>query len=898
MSAITSLSKTSSAEVKLLLEMQGIIITKETNNDHFVITCPSCEKPEAFIYYNQGTRTIKCNRGNNCGTELELWHYIAEKQGIDSSNKLKMLQYINETLGYEFKQEQVNSYNAEREERNKEQKFLQDCNQIFFNTLHNSKDNKQVSLALEYLQQRGYTEEYIKQGGLGFLPDKNRLLSYLQQSPYSYSTTDVKNLTNKYFNAVLQLNDYQKQEEFKNRITFPWYDHKGNINGFSIRKASSQNSDPKYINSNELNRSELLFNLNNLKGKKDLVIVEGMLDVLTSNYFTTEEVKQKYHFIATGQNSLTEKQIQLLKHKGYSQVILLLDRDKAGEDFLKSTGKLRKADITLFIASIPEEYQVKDVDELITKHPKIDLQTILDSAKYAVVAEVEQIIKDHNEAKNDVDRDKAARICRELKPFLLMSERESYREVMQKKFGIRVEDQEETTKPKQNTSTTNSDNIKSEIEKLKSEIQLKIQELEAVEASDCSTIDIHEFRKKAYEIQKLILKDNIAVNKDDENSKKLKDILTNIEKYNDLLCANYDNDEAYSTEKILNLINYNPDGMLTGFKALDEYVMIQPSSLIFLAGKPSHGKTTMMLNLLRNMVKQKPNNSFLFYSYEESIDQIWLKLIAGEVALSEQLDLVPDKRSMFLQTITEEIKKIPTSTAECITHCNSHVCDAYNKVSNWIKEGRLQLLDQKPNIETLSSAIIEISQKSKKAGKSVAGIFIDYIQKLNTREQKINRQQEIQRICQILLNTAIDQRVNAAIILGAQVNRSVESLSTLNMGTMREAADIEQDANLILGVWDEKAAKLDRLQQQLEETIKRLEKAKIEDNKDSVTKLQKLERNIEKEIKIESKSSSTKKIIKILKNRNGLKDICITLSNFPARFLMKDENEEEERLYN
>lgn len=130
MSTITSLSQTNSEEVKQLLEMHGITI-KKANSNRFEIICPSCKKPEAYIYFNEGTRTIKCNRGNNCTTEIELWHYIADKQGIDSSNNFEMLKYINETLGYEFKQEQIDSYNAKQEERNKEQKFLTDCNQIF-----------------------------------------------------------------------------------------------------------------------------------------------------------------------------------------------------------------------------------------------------------------------------------------------------------------------------------------------------------------------------------------------------------------------------------------------------------------------------------------------------------------------------------------------------------------------------------------------------------------------------------------------------------------------------------------------------------------------------------------------------------------------------------------------
>jgi replicative DNA helicase len=54
--------------------------------------------------------------------------------------------------------------------------------------------------------------------------------------------------------------------------------------------------------------------------------------------------------------------------------------------------------------------------------------------------------------------------------------------------------------------------------------------------------------------------------------------------------------------------------------------------------------------------------------------------------------------------------------------------------------------------------------------------------------------------------------VDAAIILGAQANREVKSLETFQMENMREAGDIEQDANIVIGVWDKEAADLYQLQ--------------------------------------------------------------------------------------
>ena len=148
----------------------------------------------------------------------------------------------------------------------------------------------------------------------------------------------------------------------------------------------------------------------------------------------------------------------------------------------------------------------------------------------------------------------------------------------------------------------------------------------------------------------------------------------------------------------------------------------------------------------------------------------------------------------------------------------------------------------------------------------------------------------------------MDKRVNAAIILGAQVNREVKSLSTLDMSTMREAADIEQDANLILGIWDERAAELDMLRAKLAEMDEQIFDRQLlkesGDKKKYTTTMEQLQdkRNaLDRKIKAkENEMGVSISQIKILKNRNGKKDVVVNLTCYPDRFLLQDAKDSSE----
>ena len=172
MATITNLKQTSPEQLRRIIEDNRITI-KKASSTRYEVVCPKCDKPRAYIYFNQGNRTIECNRQENCNFSQSLWDYIAERHGY--SNK-EMTRYINQLLGYEFKDfanEQTGNVtktnNVHKEEKApetlekviedkpiktqeeiaEEQKFFKACHQIFTGYLQ-EQNNEQVAFSLRY----------------------------------------------------------------------------------------------------------------------------------------------------------------------------------------------------------------------------------------------------------------------------------------------------------------------------------------------------------------------------------------------------------------------------------------------------------------------------------------------------------------------------------------------------------------------------------------------------------------------------------------------------------------------------------------------------------------------------------------------------------------------------
>lgn len=223
--------------------------------------------------------------------------------------------------------------------------------------------------ALEYLRKRGLTKESINHFGLGFAPKSwETLTKFLLKRGFSKEELITSGLcvpSQKSLPAGRQ----GCYDRFRERITFPLIDVRGNILGFSGRILGNESTqEPKYINTPQtpiFDKSSFLFGLNTTKGeirqKKEAILVEGELDMILS---FQEGVK---NIAASKGTALTENQVELLKR--YADTInLCFDTDLAGDEACRRGIEIAdKAGLNIKVVQISGG---KDPGEVALKNPQ------------------------------------------------------------------------------------------------------------------------------------------------------------------------------------------------------------------------------------------------------------------------------------------------------------------------------------------------------------------------------------------------------------------------------------------------------------------------------------------------------------------------------------------------
>ncbi len=224
--------------------------------------------------------------------------------------------------------------------------------------------------AREYLTKRGITEETINEFNIGFAPKNfDTIVKLLTSKGYDENTLLETGLVNR--NNTLY-------DIFRDRITFPIHNAKGNPVGFSARIYKDVD-EAKYVNTKEtviFKKGEILFNYhraqNEARRLKYLVVVEGQMDAIRLYASGIKNV------VATMGTALTSYHAELLK-KTNVKIILCMDNDTAGENATLKNGEiLEKAGCELSVLRIND---AKDPDEYILKHSK---EEFIDALNHAV----------------------------------------------------------------------------------------------------------------------------------------------------------------------------------------------------------------------------------------------------------------------------------------------------------------------------------------------------------------------------------------------------------------------------------------------------------------------------------------------------------------------------------
>ena len=172
--------------------------------------------------------------------------------------------------------------------------------------------------SLDYLYQRGLSDEVIADLELGFCPENTALLN-------------DKNYLNANAVGVAKESENGRYEVLRNRIIFPIRNDRGDIAGFSGRILSKEKSSIKYLNTEEneiFKKGDILYNFYDAKKHTEndgIYVVEGYMDVIAA------KMTGLHNTCALMGTALTDKHIELLKSIN-RPVNLMLDNDEPGRN--------------------------------------------------------------------------------------------------------------------------------------------------------------------------------------------------------------------------------------------------------------------------------------------------------------------------------------------------------------------------------------------------------------------------------------------------------------------------------------------------------------------------------------------------------------------------------------
>jgi len=300
--------------------------------------------PERGIAYCFG-----CNKGGDVFT------FMQEMEGVDFNDALKILA---ERTGVKLDNRHFEKA-APKDQKELMIEVHEKVARFFESRLWESPEGVKV---LEYLRNRGLTDESIRLFRVGFSPDSyDATNNYLQKEGFSKKMLVSAGLAMTRETTVENIYD-----RFRGRLMFPIFDSLGRVVGFGGR-ALKKDQEPKYLNSPETtiyHKSNILYGFSHakLEMKKTgrVVLVEGYMDLIATYQAGVKAV------VASSGTALTVKHLRILK-PFVNTLVLAFDTDLAGQEAAKRAYDLAgDFDYSIKVAAVPEG---KDPADYAKNHP-------------------------------------------------------------------------------------------------------------------------------------------------------------------------------------------------------------------------------------------------------------------------------------------------------------------------------------------------------------------------------------------------------------------------------------------------------------------------------------------------------------------------------------------------
>jgi replicative DNA helicase len=216
-------------------------------------------------------------------------------------------------------------------------------------------------------------------------------------------------------------------------------------------------------------------------------------------------------------------------------------------------------------------------------------------------------------------------------------------------------------------------------------------------------------------------------------------------------------------------------GVTTGFHGLDSILSgLQKSDLIILAARPAMGKSSLSLDIAKNVALREKKAVGLF-SLEMAKDQLIDRLISSE----SNIDSWKIRQGML-----------------------SHENDDFDKLQQ-----ALGVLSEAPIFidDTCNCTILQMKAMARRlqASHDLGLIVIDYLQLIEPTNHTISSVQQVTEISRSLKIMA--RELNVPILALSQLSRAVEQRTPKipRLSDLRESGSLEQDADVVMFIYRE-----------------------------------------------------------------------------------------------
>lgn len=337
-----------------IVDVIGQYVQLKKSGKNYLGLCPFHNEKTPSFSVAEDKQIFHCF---GCGKGGNVFSFVQEIEGLSFPESVERVAEISD-LNLSF---EINPTPQTLSPKVLEESQLIQIHEKTTELYHHILMNTQIGeKALQYLLDRGLTEDVIRTFQIGFAPrDRSLLFKVLEKENFSEDLLRKSGL-------LFQMDNGDWLDRFYQRIMFPITNYQGKVIGFSGRILEDETFDsseqPKYLNSPEtdlFNKRFILFNFHQarseIRKKNEVILFEGFMDVISA---WMAGVKNG---VASMGTSLTVDQIRALE-KVSEDCLISYDGDNAGIEATSRAIDLISSEstMTIQIISIPDKMDPDD----------------------------------------------------------------------------------------------------------------------------------------------------------------------------------------------------------------------------------------------------------------------------------------------------------------------------------------------------------------------------------------------------------------------------------------------------------------------------------------------------------------------------------------------------------